>query len=100
MPFKLHEKFFPGEEIFKGFKPDAVIGVGGYSSFPVLRYAQAKEYPTFIHESNSFAGKSNILLGQKSDEEYLLQRRNGKVFSGAEDNGDRNPIRHNIAWVL
>jgi UDP-N-acetylglucosamine:LPS N-acetylglucosamine transferase len=32
----------------------------------VLRYAQAKGIPTFIHESNSFAGKSNILLGKKA----------------------------------
>ena len=38
------QKFFPGKENRKDFKPDAVIGVGGYSSFPVLRYAQAKEF--------------------------------------------------------
>jgi len=40
--------------------------VGGYSSFPVLKYAQHKHIPTFIHESNSFAGKSNIWLGKSA----------------------------------
>ncbi|MBC7866944.1 MAG: glycosyltransferase, partial [Gloeobacteraceae cyanobacterium ES-bin-316] len=61
LPFKLVKSFFQVAEIVKNFKPAAVIGVGGYSSFPVLRYAQSKGIPTFIHESNSFAGKSNIL---------------------------------------
>src|SRR3954465_9908365 len=42
LPFKLIKSFFQVKKIIKDFKPDAVIGVGGYSSFPVLRYAQAK----------------------------------------------------------
>src|SRR3954452_24639392 len=66
LPYKLVRSFLQVRSIFKRFKPDAVIGVGGYSSFPVLRYAQQKDIPTFIHESNSFAGKSNILLGKNA----------------------------------
>lgn len=66
LPFKLVYSFFQVASIFKKFKPTAVIGVGGYSSFPVLKYAQTKGIATFIHESNSFAGKSNILLGKKA----------------------------------
>jgi UDP-N-acetylglucosamine--N-acetylmuramyl-(pentapeptide) pyrophosphoryl-undecaprenol N-acetylglucosamine transferase len=74
LPFKLIKSFFQVRNIVKEFKPDAVIGVGGYSSFPVLRFAQAKRIPTFIHESNSFAGKSNIILGRKAT----------KVFTGTD----------------
>src|ERR1035438_2582662 len=66
LPFKLIKSFLQVKKLMKFFHPDAVVGVGGYSSFPVLRYAQAKNIPTFIHESNSFAGKSNILLGKKA----------------------------------
>src|SRR5215475_1293546 len=66
LPFKLIKSFFQVRNIVKRFNPDAAIGVGGYSSFPVLRFAQAKGIPTFIHESNSFAGKSNIMLGKKA----------------------------------
>ena len=74
LPFKLVKSFLQVRMIFKKFKPDAAVGVGGYSSFPVLRFAQAKGIPTFIHESNSFAGKSNILLGKKAT----------KVFTGTD----------------
>src|SRR4051812_48957968 len=56
LPLKLIKSFFQVRRIVIDFKPDAVIGVGGYSSFPVLRYAQQSGIPTFIHESNSFAG--------------------------------------------
>ena len=66
LPFKLVKSFFQVRSIMKNFKPNAAIGVGGYSSYPVLRYAQAKRIPTFIHESNSFAGKSNMMLGKKA----------------------------------
>src|SRR5687767_9744191 len=59
LPFKLIKSFFQVKKIVDAFRPNAVIGVGGYSSFPVLRYAQSQNIPTFIHESNSFAGKSN-----------------------------------------
>ena len=74
LPFKLIKSFFQVRKIVNQFKPDAVIGVGGYSSFPVLRFAQIKGIPTFIHESNSFAGKSNIMLGKKAT----------RVFTGAD----------------
>jgi UDP-N-acetylglucosamine--N-acetylmuramyl-(pentapeptide) pyrophosphoryl-undecaprenol N-acetylglucosamine transferase len=57
LPFKLINSFLQVSQIFKSFSPDAVVGVGGYSSYPVLRYAQSRNIPTFIHESNSFAGK-------------------------------------------
>src|ERR1700754_3434931 len=46
LPFKLIKSFFQVKSIFKAFKPDAVIGVGGYSSFPVLRFAQSKGIPS------------------------------------------------------
>src|SRR6516225_6494188 len=42
LPFKLAKSFLQVRDIFSSFMPDAVIGVGGYSSFPVLRAAQAK----------------------------------------------------------
>ena len=62
LPFKLIKSFLQVRKIFRSFNPDAVFGVGGYSSFPVLKYAQQKGIPTFLHEANSFAGKSNMLL--------------------------------------
>src|SRR3954465_2676328 len=46
LPFKLLRSILRVREIFKVFAPDAVIGVGGYSSFPVLRHAQHKGLAT------------------------------------------------------
>jgi UDP-N-acetylglucosamine--N-acetylmuramyl-(pentapeptide) pyrophosphoryl-undecaprenol N-acetylglucosamine transferase len=74
LPFKLIKSFVQVRRIIKNFKPDAVIGVGGYSTYPVLRWAQVKGIPTFIHEANAFAGKSNRLLADKV----------AKVFTGTD----------------
>src|SRR5215213_540219 len=53
LPFKLAKSFLQLAGIVNKFKPNAVVGVGGYSSFPVLRYAQLRGIPSFVHESNS-----------------------------------------------
>lgn len=58
LPFKLIKSFWQVRNIVNEFKPTAAIGVGGYSSFPVLKYCQSKGIKTYIHESNSFAGKA------------------------------------------
>lgn len=96
LPFKLIKSFFQVREIFAAFKPDAAIGVGGYSSFPVLRYAQSKRIPTFIHESNSFAGKSNIMLGKKATRVFVATDGMEKFFPAAKISLSGNPVRSAI----
>ena len=93
LPFKLVKSFFQVRSIVKKFKPDAVIGVGGYSSFPVLRFAQAKGIPTFIHESNSFAGKSNIWLGKKATKIFVAADGMDKFFPKEKIVITGNPVR-------
>ena len=97
LPFKLVKSFFQVRTIVKNFQPDAVIGVGGYSSFPVLRYAQAKGIPTFIHESNSFAGKSNILLGKKATKIFVATDGMEKFFPEDKIMITGNPVRTSIS---
>lgn len=96
LPFKLIKSFFQVKKIVKAFKPNAVIGVGGYSSFPVLRYAQSKHIPTFIHESNSFAGKSNILLGKKATKIFVASDGMEKFFPANKIIKTGNPVRASI----
>src|SRR5580700_4021715 len=96
LPFKLIKSFFQVGRILRTFKPDAVIGVGGYSSFPVLRSAQARGIPTFIHESNSFAGKSNILLGKKASRIFVASEGMEKFFPADRIFITGNPVRKNI----
>ncbi|HEV8286207.1 MAG TPA: undecaprenyldiphospho-muramoylpentapeptide beta-N-acetylglucosaminyltransferase [Chitinophagaceae bacterium] len=97
LPFKLVKSFLQVRTIVKNFHPDAVIGVGGYSSFPVLRFAQAKGIPTFIHESNSFAGKSNILLGKKATKIFVATDGMEKFFPREKIVVTGNPVRASIS---
>ncbi len=97
LPFKLIKSFFQVAGIIKSFKPAAVIGVGGYSSFPVLRYAQSKGIPTFIHEANSFAGKSNILLGKKATRIFTAIDGMERFFPAQKITISGNPVRQAIA---
>ncbi len=97
LPFKLVKSFFQVRSIMKKFKANAAIGVGGYSSYPVLRYAQAKRIPTFIHESNSFAGKSNIMLGKKATRIFAGTDGMEKFFPADKIMITGNPVRSVIS---
>jgi UDP-N-acetylglucosamine--N-acetylmuramyl-(pentapeptide) pyrophosphoryl-undecaprenol N-acetylglucosamine transferase len=97
LPLKLLKSFFQVRSVFKRFKPDAAIGVGGYSSFPVLRFAQAKGIKTFIHESNSFAGRSNILLGKKATKIFTGTASMESFFPKEKIIVTGNPVRASIA---
>jgi UDP-N-acetylglucosamine--N-acetylmuramyl-(pentapeptide) pyrophosphoryl-undecaprenol N-acetylglucosamine transferase len=97
LPFKLVKSFMQVRSIINRFQPHAVVGVGGYSSFPVLRYAQQKGIPTFIHESNSFAGKSNKMLGSKATRIYVASDGMEKFFPAEKLLITGNPVRASIA---
>ncbi len=97
LPFKVLKSFMQVRKIFKVFHPDAVIGVGGYSSYPVLRYAQARKIPSFIHESNSFAGKTNKLLGKKARKVFVASEGMEKFFPAEKIMISGNPVRKSIS---
>jgi UDP-N-acetylglucosamine--N-acetylmuramyl-(pentapeptide) pyrophosphoryl-undecaprenol N-acetylglucosamine transferase len=96
LPFKLVKSFFQVRTIFKKFKPVAVIGVGGYSSFPVLRFAQSQGIKTFIHESNSFAGKSNMMLGKNATKIFVAIDGMEQFFPAEKIIISGNPVRASI----
>ena len=94
LPFKLAKSFFQVAGILRKFKPDAVIGVGGYSSFPVLRLAQTRGIPTFVHESNSLPGKSNIMLGKRATKIFVAAGEMEKYFPAKKIVITGNPVRN------
>ncbi|MBR5410229.1 MAG: undecaprenyldiphospho-muramoylpentapeptide beta-N-acetylglucosaminyltransferase [Clostridia bacterium] len=55
------------KKILKEFKPDVVVGFGGYVSGPVVRTAHKMGIKTAIHEQNAFPGKTNIALSKYAD---------------------------------
>ena len=55
------------KRIIREFKPDAVIGTGGYASFPALYAAQSMGIPTCVHEANALPGVTTKLAANKAD---------------------------------
>ena len=73
--------FFEAKKIIKEFKPDVVIGTGGYICGAVITEANKLGIPTLLHESNAFPGKAVKLLLKRTD----------KVLVGFEDAKNRLP---------
>lgn len=97
LPFKLVRSFIQVRSIFSSFQPQAAFGVGGYSSYPVLKLAQAKGIPTFLHESNAFAGKSNMMLGKNATKVFVAAAGMEKFFPIEKIEISGNPVRKEIA---
>lgn len=96
LPFKIIKSFYQVRKVINGFKPDAVIGVGGYSSFPALRYAQQKNIATFIHEANSFGGKANIELSKRAKKVFTGGDGMERFFPAEKIMVTGNPVREAI----
>lgn len=85
------------KKILSDFKPDAVIGFGGYVSGPVVRTAAKMGIKTAIHEQNAFPGVTNKALAKEVDKVMLtveaakqyMQPKNEPVVTGL-------PVRHEI----
>ncbi|MGY5355541.1 undecaprenyldiphospho-muramoylpentapeptide beta-N-acetylglucosaminyltransferase [Wenyingzhuangia sp. IMCC45467] len=98
-PIKLMNSIAKAKKIVKKFKPDVVIGTGGFASGPVLHVAAKKGIPCLIQEQNSYAGITNKLLSKKVDKVCVsyenMQRffpKNKIVFTG-------NPVRQDLLEV-
>lgn len=55
------------KKIIRDFRPDVVLGIGGYVTYPVIKAAKSLNVKTFIHEQNSIPGKSNRALAKLAD---------------------------------
>ncbi|PZF72338.1 undecaprenyldiphospho-muramoylpentapeptide beta-N-acetylglucosaminyltransferase [Taibaiella soli] len=97
LPFKLIKSIFKANSILKNFKPDVVVGVGGYASFPILKAAQRMGIPTVIQEQNSFAGKSNQILARKAAAICVAYDQMDKFFPKEKIIVTGNPVRKSIA---
>ncbi|RZJ61070.1 MAG: UDP-N-acetylglucosamine--N-acetylmuramyl-(pentapeptide) pyrophosphoryl-undecaprenol N-acetylglucosamine transferase, partial [Flavobacterium sp.] len=66
-PLKLASSLYKSIRIVKEFKPDVVIGTGGFASGPLLRAAATLNVPTVIQEQNSYPGITNKWLSKKAN---------------------------------
>ena len=87
------------KKIIRDFKPDIVIGVGGYASGPTLRMAASLHIPVLIQEQNSYAGITNKLLGKHSAKICVAYRGMEKYFPKDRIVITGNPVRKEIETI-
>jgi len=92
--FRLLKSLSKSRKIIRQFKPDIVIGVGGYASAAVMRVAAKKGIPTLIQEQNSFPGITNKMLGNKTQAICVAYENMERFFPADKIHVTGNPIRN------
>lgn len=98
-PIKLLSSMMKTKKIIKRFKPDVVIGVGGYASGPTLRAAAKMGIPTLLQEQNSYAGLTNKLLAQKAKKICVAYDNMDAYFPKEKIALTGNPVRNDFIAV-
>ena len=100
LPFKIIQSLIKAKNILKEFKPQVVIGVGGYASGPTLKAAQSLNIPTLVQEQNSFPGKTNKLLAHKVKTICTAYEGLDKYFPKEKIVLTGNPVRSSVVADL
>ncbi|PLX99954.1 MAG: undecaprenyldiphospho-muramoylpentapeptide beta-N-acetylglucosaminyltransferase [Desulfuromonas sp.] len=90
---KLVKSLLQSRRILRQFRPDVVIGVGGYVTVPVLLAAKLAGIPYLIHEQNAFPGLSNRVLGKWARLVCLSFPDSGSGFAPQRVKVTGNPLR-------
>jgi len=93
---KVFKGFFDANKIINTFRPDIVIGTGGYVCGPVVLAASLKGIPTIIHEQNAIPGLTNKILSYFVSKIAITFSESEKFFPKSKVVLTGNPIRENI----
>jgi UDP-N-acetylglucosamine--N-acetylmuramyl-(pentapeptide) pyrophosphoryl-undecaprenol N-acetylglucosamine transferase len=96
--FKVYKSLNLAAKTLKAFRPDAVVGVGGYASGPTLKAAAKKGIPTLIQEQNSYAGVTNKLLAKKAVKICVAYEGMEQFFPEKKLVLTGNPVRQDLAY--
>ena len=99
LPLKIIASLFNAYKIIKNFKPQVVIGVGGYASGPTLQAATFLKVPTLVQEQNSFPGKTNKILSNKVTKLCTAYEGLEKFFPKDKIVLTGNPVRKSMVEV-
>jgi len=98
--FRLPRALWQARKAIKAFKPDAVIGVGGYASGPVVLMAKLAGIPTAICEQNSIPGLTNKILGKFVRAVFLSFEESRRFFKPKKVVMSGNPVRRELLAKL
>ncbi|HEX2657565.1 MAG TPA: undecaprenyldiphospho-muramoylpentapeptide beta-N-acetylglucosaminyltransferase [Polyangia bacterium] len=90
---RLPKAFFASRAVLRRFKPDLVLGVGGYASGPLVLAAALSGYPTAIQEQNSRPGFTNRVLGVFARRVFVAFDDARGFFGAAKTRLLGNPVR-------
>lgn len=97
---KLPRALWQARRIVKSFRPDVVIGVGGYASGPVVLMARLRGVATAICEQNSIPGLTNKILGRVVRRVFLSFEESRRFFKARKVELTGNPVRRDLAARL
>ncbi|MBA3454440.1 MAG: undecaprenyldiphospho-muramoylpentapeptide beta-N-acetylglucosaminyltransferase [Deltaproteobacteria bacterium] len=97
---RLPRALWQARKVIKAFKPDAVIGVGGYASGPVVLMARLAGIPTAICEQNSIPGLTNKILGRIARAVFLSFEESRRFFKPKKIVMSGNPVRRDLLAKL
>jgi UDP-N-acetylglucosamine--N-acetylmuramyl-(pentapeptide) pyrophosphoryl-undecaprenol N-acetylglucosamine transferase len=98
-PVKLMVSYLRAMVIVKRYKPDAVVGTGGFASGPMMIAATRSGIPTVIQEQNSFAGLANKQVAEKVSKVCVAYDGMEKYFPASKIVITGNPVRKDILSV-
>lgn len=96
LPFKMFGSVRTALKLIRDFKPDVVVGVGGYASGPILFAASLKNIPYLIQEQNSYAGVTNKWLGKKAAKVCVAFDDMEQFFPAYNILKTGNPVRKDV----
>jgi UDP-N-acetylglucosamine--N-acetylmuramyl-(pentapeptide) pyrophosphoryl-undecaprenol N-acetylglucosamine transferase len=97
---RLPRALWQARRILREFRPDAVIGVGGYASGPVVLMARLAGVPTAICEQNSIPGLTNKILGRVVRAVFVSFDGTRRFFQPARTVVSGNPVRRGLVQKL
>ncbi len=98
-PVKLMSSLAKSRAIIKEFKPNVVIGTGGFASGPLLQMANSAGIPTVIQEQNSYPGITNKLLSKKADSICVAYENLERFFPKEKIKLTGNPVRQDLIAI-
>ena len=98
-PVKLLSSLLKSRAIIKSFKPDVVIGTGGFASGPLLQMANSLNIPTLIQEQNSYPGITNKLLSKKANKICVAYENLERFFPKEKMILTGNPVRQDLIAI-
>jgi UDP-N-acetylglucosamine--N-acetylmuramyl-(pentapeptide) pyrophosphoryl-undecaprenol N-acetylglucosamine transferase len=94
---RFNQSLSPCRALYKKFQPDAVLGMGGFTSTAPILAGKLRNIPTFLHESNAIAGKANRLNARMVDTVFLGFGECARSFPNAKCEVTGTPIRKTLA---